>query len=485
MALLASDRISVSVIPDTLQLSPGTQGAVTLAVVNKGQLVDQFELRIAGEADRGWLSIREPSVALNPNEAGRLALDVNIPSGSDVRAGHYHLELSVVSRADPAVRTVADLDLEVLPAGGIELALRPQMATSRGTAHFNLNVSNTGNLEQSIDLTFADPAEALEGRLDTDRLVIQPGGNMSVPLEVRASERPWVAAPRRYDFEVQARPTPSHEEEAAEPSASAGGALIYRAPLAFLAGMPGGLAALLLALAILLLLAGLAIWFGVSHGSRTPTNPAEATPSPDMAATAAAQSDATNATAAAVAAAANAAATANANETATAESSATPTGVPPTILRFDLTVPPDAGRGEFDLHWQVDGASEVTIDGQTRDAAGTERVTRPTGGEFELDARGAGGEVKKTIGVVVLQKPAIHEFQASALQVAPGESVTLTWQLDRTDRAAVNDQMVDPNAGSLEVQPKDPESAYQLVAENELGRATQTITIHVGPSSGP
>ncbi|MGH2367538.1 MAG: hypothetical protein ACRDI2_05010, partial [Chloroflexota bacterium] len=250
-----SQRIGLTVAPDHLQLPPGGRAELTLAVTNQGQVVDTFRLTVEG-IDPAWVTVGTPTISLFPDNSGPLGLELHLPDGQDGQdgrvgpdgpeghatavapAGTYAVRLTVRSQDDPAEAVTAELTLEVLPVGLLEVTLAPQRVTAAGPGgrgQFRLQLANPGNAERLLDLAVTDDEAALETRFEADRVPVLPGETREVALTIRPRKRPWVAAPQHYRFTATATPS---DAATAEPLAMAYGELIYRAPLAFLAGIP-------------------------------------------------------------------------------------------------------------------------------------------------------------------------------------------------------------------------------------------------------
>jgi hypothetical protein len=104
--------------------------------------------------------------------------------------------------------------------------------------------------------------------------------------------------------------------------------------------------------------------------------------------------------------------------------------------------------------------------------------------EIELSATNAGGAVKQTIGIVVLQPPEIIELTPASTDVAPGDIVTINWKARGAERASLFGQALDPSEGSIQVQ-ADQTTVYTFEFENELGRTTGQVQVNVAGSSLP
>jgi MYXO-CTERM domain-containing protein len=73
--------------------------------------------------------------------------------------------------------------------------------------------------------------------------------------------------------------------------------------------------------------------------------------------------------------------------------------------------------------------------------------------------------------------PVIDSFAASATAVEAGMPVTLSWSVSDATTVTLNGEPVDPT-GSLEVFPTTT-STYTLVATNDEGTNTQSVTVQV------
>jgi hypothetical protein len=470
--VLSSDRVGLVVTPDRLQLAPGARASIALQVTNRGPVVDQLFVSVEG-IDLTWFSLASGEVSLFPAAEGALAVDIHIPEAGSVTAGSYVVRLTVASRAEPASASVYELPLEVLPVGGLELLLTPQLASVRRQARFQLRLTNTSNTEQLVDLSATDPDAAIDFKLARDRLSLAPGAVDEVELRARPLRRPLITRPRTYTFRVLALPAAGDDLAAAEPLAGADGTLIYRGLFPFLIGLWTKLRGPLLILAVLALLALAGLWALGRAGVQLPFNNPFAQPQP--APTAAPTPAAPPVVAPTVAPPA---------PPTVAPPPAKPTAppapplAPPTINRFEVTVPSDGTRGQFVLSWDVSGAREVTVAGQTQPPTGTQRIQDLDDSEYVLEATNAGGTVRKSVGIIVLRPPDIQDLSASADSVSSGEPVTLSWKVRRGERADIDGQQVDANSGSLDVRPTATH-VYVLTAENEMGRSVKRVAVRV------
>jgi hypothetical protein len=330
-----------------------------------------------------------------------------------------------------------------------------------------LTLTNSGNADTIVDLAVRDPEEALHIDVRPDRVSVPHGGTAQANLTARPIKRPLVSLERAYVFSVdvaQARPSDS-VDQASETLAMVIGELGYRPPLATLAALPLNARRLLMALAAAALLAALLIWFLAAPGRRGALIERVPSTKPLVAAVETAL---------------------NLPEKIAAPDAggAGPVAAAPHIKTFELTTPGQAGRTDYALVWEVEGADQVTIQGQPQaDAsAGTLPLTKLENTEYVLQASKGATTVNQSVGIVILRPPDIQQLAANPPQIAPGDSTTLQWTAVRGDRASLADQTVEPTGGVLKVSPTAT-TTYTLVVENELGRSQRTVEVRVAPAA--
>jgi hypothetical protein len=284
-------------------------------------------------------------------------------------------------------------------------------------------------------------------------------------------KRPLIGPPSAHQFRVLVLPS-GEGSELAEPLAGADGSLIYQPWLAFLAFLPLWLQRLLLPLLLLLLLLALLLWFLFGPGGRTagpeptptvaptpavvvPVKPADDVPTPAVVA-----------------------------PTTAPVATPAPKPPPPAIARFEVVPPATPGSGPFRIVWEVTGADEVKLGGQTKDAQGSEPIGTLSDDNYELEATNSGGTVKKSIGILILRPPSVASFTADKAEVRSGEQVKLTWLARGGQRASISapgleaPRTVDPRSGSTDFEVL-ADTPYTLTVDNELGRDTQTVIVRV------
>jgi outer membrane protein OmpA-like peptidoglycan-associated protein/uncharacterized cupredoxin-like copper-binding protein len=169
-------------------------------------------------------------------------------------------------------------------------------------------------------------------------------------------------------------------------------------------------------------------------------------------------------------------------------SSATATSA--TVVRFDAT-PSTINAGQSStLAWVVQGATSVSISNGVGNVAatGSTTVTPATTTTYTLTAVAPAGNVTATAtvtvnpGVVVPGNPQIVRFEASPLNIQPGQQSTLSWTTTGATTVSISGVGAVTLNGSTTVSPAQT-TTYTLSATSSDGKtvtAPVTITVSTG-----
>jgi hypothetical protein len=158
------------------------------------------------------------------------------------------------------------------------------------------------------------------------------------------------------------------------------------------------------------------------------------------------------------------------------------------IVRFQAS-PDRIRQGEQStIDWQVLNAQTVTITeiGDV-EANGTRSVSPNQTTTYRLTARNRGGEVTATTTVVVEQLPPAQftTCTVSPMNIAVGESATITWATANADDVSISGIGSVGLSGSQVVSPT-ADTSYTLTATNARGPVTCTVSVRVSEQvSGP
>ena len=132
-----------------LSITPGSQGTITLELLNNGPRPARFAVRLEGWVDERWVKDAPLQTELGPGEWSTLHLHIALPRAPEVLAGDRRIAVIVQSPDFPGHRCRLGLTLTVEPFGTYVLGqLRPaQAATSwlNRAATFVAPVANRSN----------------------------------------------------------------------------------------------------------------------------------------------------------------------------------------------------------------------------------------------------------------------------------------------------------------------------------------------------
>ena len=108
----SQNPIKLQIAETQYSVVPENRVTIPIGLVNQGGEEDHFEISVRG-IPLDWISITTPVVRLSPGEKTEVALVIEAPSASQVRAGQYPLTLVVLSQTSPSQRVETELTLTV------------------------------------------------------------------------------------------------------------------------------------------------------------------------------------------------------------------------------------------------------------------------------------------------------------------------------------------------------------------------------------
>ncbi len=151
----------------------------------------------------------------------------------------------------------------------------------------------------------------------------------------------------------------------------------------------------------------------------------------------------------------------------------------PTIF---FTASPDViQKGQsVTLSWQVNNATEVSIDGiGTVQASGSRKVKPEESTSYTLTAEGEGGTQTSTVEIEVEAGPLpIILFSINPTSIQTGQSATLSWQVTNATEVNIEGVGKVQVKGTRQVNPTE-HTVYTLTAVGDGGTQTETVEVDV------
>jgi hypothetical protein len=212
----AAAGAGLSLLLDTPQLSirPGESQTVRLAALNGTSIVDHLTVQVEGIPSE-WIAAPPPTVQLLPGERTEIPVTLAPPRLPSSRAGRYPLRFQVYSVDNPGTAAETSAELTVAPYTQFSSEMHPELVR-RGRAT-QVTVRNGGNLPQTYNLLFSDPADELAASPPQAQMTVPEGQAVSASFSAAPRQVHWLGGERSYPFKVEiASPEGSVQEHSGE-----------------------------------------------------------------------------------------------------------------------------------------------------------------------------------------------------------------------------------------------------------------------------
>lgn len=197
-------NLTLIAVPDHIELEAGAAGYIQLSMLNSGNLVDHFRIRVNNLSSE-WVQLSEEQVELMPGARTFIRLTIQPPRDSSALAGEYLFQIVAMPLSDPlnASRFGARLDLKPFEAFTAEM--RPQRIQHGGLTR--VLVKNIGNAEGVFGFSGRDPAAAIRFKGSDSPLTVSPGDQATRNIRLYSSKRPIAGRVTSRLFTLQVRST--------------------------------------------------------------------------------------------------------------------------------------------------------------------------------------------------------------------------------------------------------------------------------------
>jgi hypothetical protein len=200
---LSSNRYAVELEQDVMTLTPGMPAVLRMTLHNYSDSVDHLRVDVQGVPET-WIQGPTPEPQLLPNGRAPVALNINVPRTPESRAGPYPVTIYARSRSRPNEAGAAQATWNVQAFIEHRLELKPRRAAGWRKAHYNLTLTNAGNVPMRYTLIGEDDEQALSFNVGEAPVALEPGAAYKHRLTVRGPIR-WLGSSQPRSFSVQAR----------------------------------------------------------------------------------------------------------------------------------------------------------------------------------------------------------------------------------------------------------------------------------------
>ncbi len=196
-------RVNVFVEESQLSVEPGLATPATILVLNRGTLVDNFSISVAG-IPAEWISSPAPTIRLMPNQQQSASFTISPPRTPKSKAGAYPLTIRVSSVAVPAETVKVKATLTVLPFTQFSSSMHPQRL--RPGKPGEIKVNNLGNTDQVYALALSDRGDELNFQPPTAELAAAGGAEARAAFSAAPHKRRWIGTENVHPFSVTITP---------------------------------------------------------------------------------------------------------------------------------------------------------------------------------------------------------------------------------------------------------------------------------------
>ncbi|WP_154402580.1 PASTA domain-containing protein [Nocardioides speluncae] len=191
-------------VSDThLDVAPGEVGIFEVIVRNTGSLVEQFVVRVGGEA-AFFATVSVPQLQVYPGNEARTQVTFAPPRAVQPNAGSHRWIVEVASTVSPE-RDQIEGTVTVAGFADVAAALDPARTKGRGTRFNNsLRLENRGNALVQVFASPDDPTREIGFRGGATATALAPG-QMATETLTGQTKRSWFGAPQTLPFTVDVR----------------------------------------------------------------------------------------------------------------------------------------------------------------------------------------------------------------------------------------------------------------------------------------
>ena len=196
---------SVTLAATELAVAPGATTSTTATVYNGGTQVEEFVVSVLGPAGI-WATTDPPRLQIYPGNRADCTIRFAPPKHSSTLPGRADFTVAVASTLNTVVSVRATGVIDVGEFRALDAALVPQRTTGRRRTVHRIDMTNTGNVVEPVEITATDPSAQLRFETPRGTIPVAPGSR-SVALSVQPPLR-WLGRPQQHPFQVTVATAP-------------------------------------------------------------------------------------------------------------------------------------------------------------------------------------------------------------------------------------------------------------------------------------
>jgi len=194
----AAGSIAASLLGPNEAATPGSVTTALLTVQNRGSVVDELKIHVAG-IPAEWVKLSKDRVPLLPGAQDQIVITFMPPRRPDAVAGYHVFSVVVNSRQYRTAEQVHGT-LQVQSFAGFSLNIQPV----RARRDFQLIAHNLGNTAATYRFSGMDDEALMGFNFRMEQIALQPGQRLIIPLRVKSRIKPLAGLIETRGFTITA-----------------------------------------------------------------------------------------------------------------------------------------------------------------------------------------------------------------------------------------------------------------------------------------
>ena len=190
-----------------LGVDPGGRERIQAIVRNQSGIVDNYELKVAGLPDEWW-TIYPNTLYLVPFGTGgtyeqQIEVHLHPPRTPEAEARLWDLGLVAHSKAYNTVAASSEFVLGIQPFEQFETKVKPERASGRRKAKYQVSVENKANAPVRIGFEGTEPDSECKFGFAPGQVELAPGQTTQTTMTVRPPKQIWIGRAHERRLEVK------------------------------------------------------------------------------------------------------------------------------------------------------------------------------------------------------------------------------------------------------------------------------------------
>src|SRR5215218_1883869 len=188
---------------------PGDRARVRALIRNQSGIVDNYQVSVQGLPE-DWYSVLPDTVYLVPYGSGgtyeqEIEIHFHPPRAAEAEARIWELQVTAHSKAQERTAASEPLLLGIQPFEQHDTKVKPERASGRRRAHFDVAVKNQANAPVYVAFAAKESDDDCGFSFDPPAAEIAPCESVRTRLRVRPPKQIWIGRPVERRLDVQTK----------------------------------------------------------------------------------------------------------------------------------------------------------------------------------------------------------------------------------------------------------------------------------------